>query len=113
MRTLSRGLVLLSAALLLGMASAANEAPTQALPRFTEEREAAALHFVKKNLKELLPALDQLKKSQPAQYEREIREIFQVTEWLADLKEDRTRHDLELTIWITENRAFLLIAKLG
>lgn len=89
------------------------ESPTRQPPRFTEEREAAALHFVKKNLKELVPVLEQLKKGQPSQYEREIGEIFQVTEWLADLKEDTLRHDLELSIWVHENKAFLLVAKLG
>ena len=31
------------------------------LPRYTEEHEAAALHFVKKNLPELLPVLAELK----------------------------------------------------
>lgn len=93
-------------------AATAGDTKAPVLPRFTEEREAAALHFAKKHIKELLPALEQLKKSQPAQYEREVREIFQVTEWLADLLEDRTRHDLELSIWVTENRALLLIARL-
>src|SRR5215470_14741413 len=54
------------------------------LPRFTEEREAAALYFVKKHVPELLPILEQIKKNNVPQYEHEIREIFQVTEWLAD-----------------------------
>src|SRR6516162_4361952 len=62
------------------------------LPRFTEEREAAALFFVKKNLPELLPLLEQLKKNGMQQYRTEIREIFQATEWLADLQADSRRH---------------------
>jgi hypothetical protein len=82
------------------------------LPRFTEEREAAALFFVKKNLPELLPPLEGLKKNNNAQYRREIREIFQVTELLADI-EDEKRHDLELRIWKTENRALRLVAQLS
>ncbi len=83
------------------------------LPRFTEEREAAARFFVKKHLPELLPVLDTLKKSSVEDYQREIREIFQVTELLADLRDDRQRHELEVKIWVAENRAHLLIARLS
>jgi len=83
------------------------------LPRFTETREAAAIHFVKKHLAEMLPVLDQLKKSNQPQYEREIRFIFEITEILADLEDDAPRHNLELRIWIAENRAQLLLARLG
>jgi hypothetical protein len=83
------------------------------LPRFTEEREAAALFFVKKNLPELLPLLEQLKKNGMQQYRTEIREIFQATEWLADLQDDGRRHELELKIWKAENKAFALAAQLS
>jgi hypothetical protein len=82
------------------------------LPRFTEEREAAALCFVKKNLPELLPLLSDLKKTDASRYEGEIREIFQVTEYLAELREDPRRYDLELKIWITESKANALAAEL-
>jgi hypothetical protein len=84
-----------------------------ALPRFTGEREAAALFFVKKHAPELVPLLEQLKKDNTAQYQQEIREIFQVTEMLADLQDDPRRHDLELKIWKAENRAFALVARLS
>jgi hypothetical protein len=92
-------------------AMAAPPAPP-ALPRFSEEREAAALFFAKKNAPEVLPLLEQLKKSNDAQYQREIREIFQVTEYLADLQDDPRRHDLELKIWKTENKVYYLVARL-
>jgi hypothetical protein len=85
----------------------------KSLPRFTEEREAAALFFVKKHLPELLPLLEQLKKNGIQQYRTEIREIFQATEWLADLQDDTRRHDLELKIWKAENKAFALAAQLS
>jgi hypothetical protein len=83
------------------------------LPRFTEEREAAALFFVKKHLPDLLPLLEELKKSSADRYRREVREIFHATELLADLGGDGQRHDLELKIWVAENRAQILIAKLS
>jgi hypothetical protein len=81
--------------------------------QFTEEREAAALHFVKKHVPELVPLLEQLKRNNQAQYQREICAIFQVTEWLADLRDDDRRHNLELKIWIAENKANALITQLS
>ncbi len=86
---------------------------TSLLPRFTEEREAAALYFVKKHVPELLAILEQIKKNNVAQYEHEIREIFQITEWLADLRDEPRRYELELKIWKSENKANTLIAKLS
>lgn len=83
------------------------------LPRFTEEREAAALHFVKKHLPELSTLLDQLKKDVPAEYQKEITEIFQVSEILSEMRDEPRRHDLELKIWITESKADILAAKLS
>ena len=86
---------------------------SSALPRFTEEREAAARFFVTKHVPELLPLLDGLKKDSVARYQQEIREIFQVTEMLADLQDDGRRHDLELKIWKAETRAHVVIARLS
>jgi hypothetical protein len=93
-------------------AAATPETDARTLPRFTEEREAAALCFVKKHLPELAPLLEQLKKNNNVQYQHEIREIFQATEWLADLQEDTKRYDLELKIWKAENKAHMLAARL-
>lgn len=84
-----------------------------ALPRFTEEREAAALHFVRKHCPDLVPMLDELKKSNRPAYEQQVRETFQVTELLADLQDDPKRHDLELKIWKAENKALVLVARLA
>ncbi len=109
MRRKQLGLVLC----VLGFFSLAWMASGAPLPRFTEEREAAALFFVKKHLPELLALLEPLKKNGPAQYQREISEIFRVTELLADLRDDPSRHDLELKFWITENKAHVLLAKLS
>src|SRR4029079_18910970 len=83
------------------------------LPKFTEEREAAAIHFVRKHCPELLPLLEDLKKANRAVYELQIRETFQVTELLADLQEDPKRYELELKVWKAENKAFVLVAKLA
>src|SRR5436305_412004 len=83
------------------------------LPRFTEEREAAALHFVRKHYPDLIPLLDDLKKTSRAAYEHQVRETFQVSELLADLQDDPKRHELELKIWKAENKALVLVAKLA
>jgi hypothetical protein len=61
----------------------------------------------------LLPLLEQLKKSTPERYRREVRAIFHATELLADLGDDAQRHDLELKIWVAENRAQILVARLS
>src|SRR6266851_1006059 len=92
--------------------AATPETDARSLPRFTEEREAAALCFVKKHLPELAPLLEQLKKNNNGQYQHEIREIFQATEWLADLQDDSKRYELELKIWKAENKAHMLAARL-
>lgn len=83
------------------------------LPRFTEEREAAVLHFVRKHCPELLPLLDDLKRTHRSAYERQIRETFQVTELLAALQDDPKRHELELKIWTADNKALVLVARLA
>ena len=83
------------------------------LPKFTEEREAAALHFVRKQCPELIPLLDDLKKTNRAAYESQIRETFQVTEILAELENDDKRYTLELKMWKAENKALVLVAKLA
>jgi hypothetical protein len=88
-------------------------APADPLPKFTEEREAAALHFVRKHCPELVPLLEDLKKTNRPAYESQIRETFQVTELLADLQDDPKRYDLELKIWKAENKALVLVAKLA
>jgi hypothetical protein len=110
-----------AAALLLGVLLALTPAragapaggEAESLPRFTEEREAAALFFVKKHLPELLPLLEQLKKNNHPHYEHEIREIFQETEMLADLQDDPKRYELELKVWTAENKANALVARLS
>jgi hypothetical protein len=114
---LTGGIALFSGVVLglMGMIllQARTEGSTPAPPRFTEEREAAALFFVKKHLPELMPLLEQLKKNSVERYELEIREIFQVTELLADLRDEPRRYELELKIWKTENRAHALVAQLS
>jgi hypothetical protein len=82
------------------------------LPRFTEEREAAALCFLRKNASELLVLLDRLKTENPNRYQQEIRAVFQVAEMLADLADNPQRHDLELQIWKLESRAHALASRM-
>lgn len=107
------GLALLLWASLAQLASAWATADRSAdLPRFTEAREAAALFFVRKHVPEMLPLLDQLKKTDSSKYEREISYVFHVTELLADLRDNPARHDLELQIWIAQNKAQVLVARL-
>lgn len=96
---------------LLAVGAGPAATPAEALPRFTEEREAAALFFLKKHVPEVLPFLEQLKKSNQQDYQREIRQVFHVTELLADLQDDPRRHDLELKIWKAQTRATVLVTR--
>jgi hypothetical protein len=86
--------------------------PDTVLPRFTEEREAAALCFLRKNAADLLALLEPLKKNNPPRYQREIRAVFQVAEMLADLEDDPRRQTLELEIWKIESKAHALAARM-
>jgi hypothetical protein len=95
------------------MPAAAGRAAEDNLPRFTEEREAAALYFIKKQAPDILPLLEQLKKDNLTQYQHEIREVFYVTELLADLQDEPRRYELELKIWKTESKAHALVARLS
>jgi hypothetical protein len=104
--------LLLWAGLVAPLPVAASADRATDLPRFTEEREAAALFFVRKHVPEMLPLLDQLKKTDTSKYEREISYVFHVTELLADLRDNPARHDLELQIWIAQNKAQVLVARL-
>jgi DNA repair exonuclease SbcCD nuclease subunit len=104
-------LSLILTAVLTGLASVAPAA--EPLPRFTEEREAAALHFVRKHCPELVPLLDELRKGNRPLYEEQVRETFRVTELLADLQDDPKRYDLELRVWRAENKALVLVARLA
>lgn len=101
------------AALAVAMLAPCAAPAADPLPKFTEEREAAAIHFVRKHCPELFPLLEDLKKASRAAYELQIRETFQVTELLADLQEDPKRYELELKVWKAENKAFVLVAKLA
>jgi hypothetical protein len=109
LRTVFARAAALAVALLFPYAAPAGEP----LPRFTEEREAAALHFVRKHCPELVPLLEDLKKASRNTYELQVRETFQVTELLADIQDDPKRYELELKIWKAENKALVLVAKLA
>lgn len=109
LRTVFAWVAALASAVLFPCAAAAAEP----LPKFTEEREAAALHFVRKHCTDLLPLLEDLKKANRTAYELQVRETFQVTELLADLQDDPKRYELELKIWKAENKALVLVAKLA
>ena len=84
------------------------------LPSYSEERELAALHFAKRHAPELVPILEKLKAADHKKYETEVCELFQTCEWLTDLRgEDEKRFAIELDIWKTETRSYILVAHLA
>ena len=83
------------------------------LPMFTEEREAAALTFARKNRPELLKMLEELKARNPAEYQRAVRDLFRTSEMLASInQEDPARYELALKGWQAETHTHLLAARL-
>jgi hypothetical protein len=81
-------------------------------PPLTPEREAAAITFVRQHHAELVDLLNQLKETKPAEYQAAIRELFQTSERLAQLREqDPQRYELELDVWKTKSRIQLLAAR--
>jgi hypothetical protein len=85
-----------------------------ALPAFSEEREVAALHFARKHVPDLLPLLEKLKSADQQKYQTEICELFQTCEWLTDLRrDDDKRYAIELDIWRTETKSYILVARLA
>ena len=84
------------------------------LPAFTEEREAAALTFVRRHYPDLLPLLERVRRADWKRYQQEICEIFQFCEALTELRiRDERRYQLELERWKTESRALVLVARLS
>lgn len=90
-----------------------NQKESKRLVGFTEEREAAAMTFVRANHPELAALLEQLKLSDNAEYQRAIRELFHSSEKLAQVQERNPRRwAQELEQWKLNSRIQLLVARL-
>ena len=79
----------------------------------TPEREAAVMTFIERNHPALKEVLASLKSSRPKEYERAIRDLYQTSERLANLKErDPKLFDLELEHWTLRSQIQLLAAQM-
>jgi DNA primase large subunit len=79
----------------------------------TPERESAVMTFVERNHPALKDLLASLKSSRPKEYEKAIREIYQASERLANLKERDPRwFELELKNWTLRSQIQLLAAQM-
>jgi hypothetical protein len=117
----SLAIVVLFTPLLLVAAEPAKSPPASPAPKpakaperapLTPEREAAAVTFVRQHHPELVDLLNQLKESKPAEYQTAVRELFQTSERLAQLREqDPQRYELELAAWKVKSRLQLLAAR--
>jgi len=90
----------------------AKSAKRSRAPAFTPEREAAALMFVRQHNKELAKLMPALKRSNPKEYQRAIRDLFRASERLASYHGKPKRHKVELQLWITNSQIQLLAARL-
>jgi len=79
----------------------------------TPEREAAANTFVKQHHPSLALLLVELKKTNSREYQRAMRDLFRTSERLANMRDiDMERYDLEISLWKTQSRVQLLVARL-
>ncbi len=84
----------------------------KALPAFTEEREAAALTFARRHHPDLAELLEQLRVHNQDDYRRAIRELFQTSETLANLRQrDQQRAEWGLENWQLQSQIQLLAAR--
>jgi hypothetical protein len=80
----------------------------------TREREAAAMAFVRTHHAELGDVLAVLAESNPKEYEKEIRKIFQTSETLANLQEhDPELYAMDLSAWVLDSKVRLAAARFG
>ncbi|MEX2173814.1 MAG: hypothetical protein WD872_05590 [Pirellulaceae bacterium] len=79
----------------------------------TPEREAAVFAFVERNHAELTDLLTHLKTNQPKQYVQAVKDIYRVTDRLAQLQErDPLHYELEIELWTAQSHVQLLTARL-
>ncbi len=79
----------------------------------TPEREAAVMKFVEQHHPELAALLDSLKSRNSNEYQRAVRDLFRVSERLAQFfGRDPQRYELELRLWQSQSRMDLLAARL-
>lgn len=91
----------------------AKAAAAEAATTITPEREAAVLKFVEQHHPELAALLSSLKAGNAKEYQRALRDLFRVSERLAQFYgRDPQRYDLELRLWQAQSRMDLLAARL-
>ena len=79
----------------------------------TPEREAAVMKFVEQHHPELGTLLVRLKDGDRKEYDRAVRDLFRVSERLAQTHErDQSRYELELRAWQVQSRIDLLTARM-
>lgn len=89
------------------------KAKSAAALSITPAREAAALTFVRTNHPELADLLTKLKERRPHEYQKALRELFRVSERLAESQEKQPhRYELELNEWKLQSRIQLLVARM-
>jgi len=96
-----------------GKRTAKNGGKKRPAVALTPEREAAAITFVKQNHPSLALLLVELKKANPREYQRAMRDLFRTSERLANWREsDMLRYDLEVKAWQSQSRVQLLVVRL-
>lgn len=93
--------------------STAHRPTSESTNVLTPGREAAAMTFARLHHRELAGLLTELRETRPAQYQRAMRDLFQVSERMARIKERMPeRYELELRMWTLDSQIRLLAARM-
>lgn len=82
-------------------------------PVLSKSQQVSAIAFAKANHPELVPLLNSLKRTREADYNRELRQLYQASTRLGKLKSrvQVERYEQELTVWKLDSRIRLQLAK--
>lgn len=95
-------------------ARAAETGVADAAVRLTDEQQQEALGFVQEHHPQLNTLITRLKKRDPAEYHKAVREVFATAVRLQRLQaRDPQRYDVDLALWKVESRIRLLAARMA
>lgn len=93
--------------------TSATEAPARKKVALDKHQQDAAMAFARENHPELVPLINQLRKSRRSDYQRALRELHSASTRFGRLKERLSpeRYEQQLTMWKLDSRIRLQLAK--
>lgn len=111
---LMAGTVLLGTCLGMRSGWSADTTRPEKVDRLTAEQQQSALDFVKEHHPQLNALISRLKKRDPAEYQKALKDVFRTCERLQRMEgRDRPRFEVELKLWKVGSRTRLLAARMA